>query len=77
MRKNENNRVNRWKYIVICTNTMHKVASIIQKDINIPILHIAEATADELIRSGVKTVALLGKRMCHCLYLTQRRFMPV
>jgi aspartate racemase len=49
-------------YIVICTNTMHKVIDIIQRDINIPILHIAEATAAELMKQGIKKVALLGTK---------------
>ena len=49
-------------FIVICTNTMHKVASQIQSHINIPILHIADATADELTKANIKTVALLGTK---------------
>ncbi len=47
-------------FIVICTNTMHKVADSIQRDIAVPLLHIAEVTADELLKSGVHRVALLG-----------------
>lgn len=47
-------------FLVICTNTMHKVAPIIQKNIKIPILHIARATAQELENKGVKKVGLLG-----------------
>ena len=49
-------------FIVICTNTMHKVAPQIQSHINIPILHIADATADELTKANIKTVALLGTK---------------
>ncbi len=49
-------------FIVIGTNTMHKVAPQIQDAVNIPILHIAEATADELIKNDVSTVALLGTK---------------
>lgn len=49
-------------FIVICTNTMHKVVDIIQRRIQIPILHIAEATAEELIKKGIKRVALLGTK---------------
>lgn len=49
-------------FIVICTNTMHKVSDQIQSHIKIPILHIAEATADELEAHGVKKVALLGTK---------------
>lgn len=49
-------------FIVICTNTMHKVAPQIQSRIGIPIIHIAEATADELKRRHVTKVALLGTK---------------
>ncbi|EJF38946.1 aspartate racemase [Clostridium sp. MSTE9] len=49
-------------FIVICTNTMHKVAPQVQSKIGIPILHIAEATADELKRCNITTVALLGTK---------------
>ena len=41
-------------FIVICTNTMHKVAPQIQKIISIPILHIAQAIADALLENGIK-----------------------
>ena len=49
-------------FIVICTNTMHKVAPQIQEQVNIPILHIAEATVDVLLRAGIQHVALLGTK---------------
>ena len=49
-------------FIVICTNTMHKVVPQIQSKIGIPILHIAEATADELKRCNITKVALLGTK---------------
>lgn len=49
-------------FIVICTNTMHKVVDQIQKAISIPILHIAEATADELVKNKISKVALLGTK---------------
>lgn len=48
--------------IVICTNTMHKVAPQIGEMISLPILHIADATADALLEAGVETVALLGTK---------------
>jgi len=47
-------------FLLICTNTMHKVAPQIEADINIPILHIADATAEVLVNKGIKTVGLLG-----------------
>lgn len=50
------------KGIVICGNTMHFIVDQAQKEINIPILHIATATAHEINRLGLKRVALLGTR---------------
>ncbi len=47
-------------FLLICTNTMHKVAPQIEKSINIPLLHIADATAEVLVQEGIKTVGLLG-----------------
>ena len=47
-------------FLLICTNTMHKVATDIENSIQIPLLHIADATAEELIREGIKKVGLLG-----------------
>lgn len=49
-------------FIVICTNTMHKVAPQIAKVISIPIIHIAETTAEVLQQSGIQTVGLLGTK---------------
>lgn len=49
-------------YIVICTNTMHKVAPYVQSKIKIPIVHIAEATAKVLKENNVNKVALLGTK---------------
>lgn len=49
-------------FIVICTNTMHKVALQIQKKIAIPILHIAQATAQALVDDGIRKVGLLGTK---------------
>lgn len=49
-------------FIVICTNTMHKVVPQIQQGINIPVLHIAEATADVLELHNIRKVGLLGTK---------------
>lgn len=49
-------------YIVICTNTMHKIAPLIQKQITIPLIHIAEATAERLTEKHIGKVALLGTK---------------
>ncbi len=48
--------------IVLCTNTMHKVADDIQTSIHIPFLHIADATAEQIKAQGLTTVGLLGTR---------------
>ncbi|MGH0428090.1 aspartate/glutamate racemase family protein [Bacillus hominis] len=49
-------------FIIICTNTMHKVVDKIKENINIPVLHIADATAKEIKRKGIQTVGLLGTK---------------
>ena len=49
-------------FLLICTNTMHKVADKIQASIDIPIVHIADATAMSLAAGGIKKVGLLGTR---------------
>jgi aspartate racemase len=48
--------------LVICTNTMHALAPRIEQAIDIPLLHIADATADAVLAAGLDTVALLGTR---------------
>ncbi|MBO1256598.1 aspartate/glutamate racemase family protein [Alteromonas sp. 5E99-2] len=48
--------------VLICTNTMHKVADGIQSQIGIPLLHIADATAQKLQADGIKRVGLLGTK---------------
>ena len=49
-------------FIAICTNTMHKTVPYMEKNINIPILHIADATAEEIKSKKIKKVALLGTK---------------
>ncbi|NPU83512.1 MAG: aspartate/glutamate racemase family protein [Syntrophaceae bacterium] len=49
-------------FIALCTNTMHKVAERIQDATDVPFLHIADPTAEEVKRSGFCTVGLLGTR---------------
>lgn len=46
--------------IVLCTNTMHKVASQIEEAIAVPFIHIADATAKEILSQNIRKVALLG-----------------
>lgn len=47
-------------FIVIGSNTMNSTADMIEKKVNIPVLHIADATGQKVKQSGLKTVALLG-----------------
>lgn len=49
-------------FILICTNTMHKVVDQVASMIQIPIIHIADATAQKLNKSGIQKVALLGTK---------------
>lgn len=49
-------------FLLICTNTMHKVAAPIEAAIGIPLIHIADATAKTLRAAGVSRVGLLGTR---------------
>ena len=49
-------------FLVICTNTMHKVAPAIEAAISIPLLHIADPTGAAAARAGAKVVGLLGTR---------------
>ena len=46
--------------VVICTNTMHKLADQVQAAVEIPLIHIADATAKEVQAEGIKKVGLLG-----------------
>ncbi|MBP8164517.1 MAG: aspartate/glutamate racemase family protein [Anaerolineales bacterium] len=48
--------------IVLCTNTMHKLADQIIANTNIPFLHIADATAEKIAAVGIKKIGLLGTR---------------
>lgn len=47
-------------FLLICTNTMHNVAPKIEAAIDIPLLHIADATASVLVKDNIKSVGLLG-----------------
>ncbi len=49
-------------FVIICTNTMHKVIDIIEEAITIPILHIADATARQIKEAGLQKIALLGTK---------------
>lgn len=47
-------------FIVLCTNTMHKLAAAIDSAVTIPLLHIADATGAAIQRAGIQRVGLLG-----------------
>nr|WP_255490676.1 aspartate/glutamate racemase family protein [Duganella sp. CY15W] len=49
-------------FVVLCTNTMHKVAPAIEAAVHIPLFHIADPTAQEIQRAGLNRVGLLGTR---------------
>lgn len=46
--------------LILCTNTMHKVADQVQAAVSIPLLHLVDVTAAAVIRSGMGTIGLLG-----------------
>ena len=48
--------------VLICTNTMHKMAPEVQSTVSIPLLHIADTTAIEIKKRGIKRIALLGTK---------------
>ncbi len=47
-------------FLLLCTNTLHKVADVIQQAVDIPFLHIADAAAEKIKADGVDTIGLLG-----------------
>lgn len=60
-------------FIVLCTNTMHKLADQMTSNVSIPLLHIADATAEKIVAAGIKRIGLLGTRftMEHDFYKGQ------
>ncbi|MBN1859277.1 aspartate/glutamate racemase family protein [Candidatus Bipolaricaulota bacterium] len=56
-------------FLMICTNTMHELAPVVEDSIGIPLLHIADATASVLVEQGTRTVGLLGTA-----FTMERRF---
>lgn len=49
-------------FLVLCTNTMHKVAPEIEEAVPLPLLHIADPTAERITATGLRRVALLGTK---------------
>jgi aspartate racemase len=69
-------------FLVLCTNTMHKLTDDIEANVNIPFLHIADATAEKVKAAGIRKIGLLGTRftMEHDFYkgrLTDRHGLEV
>ncbi|MGM9540991.1 aspartate/glutamate racemase family protein [Anaerovibrio sp.] len=62
-------------YIVICTNTMHKVVPEMMEHLQIPIIHIADAAADALKKQGIRKAALLGTKYTMTQDFYKRRLM--
>ena len=52
-------------FLLICTNTMHKMADEVQAAIQIPLLHIADAAASAVLDQGIRTVGLAGHPLYH------------
>lgn len=50
------------EFVIMASNTVHKVAEIVQPSIHVPLLHIADAAAEEIRTAGISTVGLLGTR---------------
>ena len=48
--------------IVICSNTMHRMADAVQAAVKLPLIHIADATAEAIVAEGFQNIALLGTR---------------
>lgn len=49
-------------FLVLCTNTMHRVAPEIESAIDVPLMHIADAVGEAVVERGIRTVGLLGTR---------------
>ncbi len=47
-------------FLVLCTNTMHKVADVVEAAVSVPLLHLGDTTAAAALRAGVRRVGLLG-----------------
>lgn len=47
-------------FLVLCTNTMHRIAEAVQESIEIPLVHIADATAEKIKEDAIRTVGLLA-----------------
>jgi len=50
-------------FLLLCTNTMHKLANVVQRSVSIPLLHIADTTAQAVKRRSIERVGLLGTKV--------------
>lgn len=50
-------------FYLICSNTMHKHVPFLQQHVKLPLLHIADATADEILSKGIKKIGLMGTKI--------------
>ncbi len=50
-------------FLAICANTMHKASYEVERNINIPLIHIVDKTAEKIIAAGIKKVGLLGTKI--------------
>lgn len=50
-------------FYMICSNTMHKHVPLLEQHVKTPLLHIADATADEILKQGKKKIGLMGTRI--------------
>ncbi|MBN2258794.1 MAG: aspartate/glutamate racemase family protein [Anaerolineaceae bacterium] len=50
------------EFILICTNTMHKMADEVQNSIHVPLLHLVDTTGEQIRKAGLKKVGLLGTK---------------
>ena len=50
-------------FVMMASNTAHKVAEVVQRSTNLPLLHIADVAAEEIVKTGISTVGLLGTRV--------------
>lgn len=50
------------EFVIMASNTVHKVAEVVQPSIHVPLLHITDTTAEEIGKTGIATVGLLGTR---------------
>jgi len=61
-------------FIIICTNTMHRLADVVEEAIDIPIMHIGDATAEAIKREGLRDVGLLGTKITMTEDFLKKRF---